>query len=154
MTAIYRALLGAALCASSVWANAQSLHVENAWSRAMPPTAPAAAAYFDLHNGGDRPDRLIGAKTPIAGKAEIHEHAHVDGLMQMREVSGGVPVAVDERVSFKPGGYHVMFLELPRQLADGEQFPLTLIFERAGEVTVEVPVRRTAPSAHGHSHRH
>lgn len=152
MTVFSRALLGVALCASSVWAHAQSMHVENAWSRAMPPTAPAAAAYFDLHNGANQPDRLIGAKTPIAGKAEIHEHAHVDGVMKMREVSGGVPVAADERVSFKPGGYHVMFFELPRQLAEGEQFPLTLIFERAGEVTVDVPVRRMAPSTHGQHH--
>lgn len=70
--------------------------------------------------------------------------------MKMREVSGGVPVAVDQRVSFTPGGYHVMFFELPRQLAEGEQFPLTLIFERAGEVTVEVPVQRMAPGAHKH----
>lgn len=149
-----RVLLGAALFTVSVWANAQSLHVANPWSRAMPPTAPASAAYFELHNGGARPDRLIGARTPIAGKAEIHEHAHVDGLMKMREVSGGVPLAVGERVDFRPGGYHVMLFELPRQLGEGEHFALTLIFERAGEVTVDVPVLRSAPVAQDMHHAH
>ncbi|HLV15913.1 MAG TPA: copper chaperone PCu(A)C [Pseudomonas sp.] len=154
MTVTYRVLLGAALCTFSVWVSAQSLHVENPWSRAMPPTAPAAAAYFELHNTGAQADRLVGARTPIAGKAEVHEHAHVDGVMKMREVAGGVPVAADERVSFRPGGYHVMFFELPRQLAEGEQFPLTLLFEQAGEVTVQVPVLRTAPAGQNMHHHH
>lgn len=155
MKTLHRVLLGATLCCASAWAGAQSLHVENPWSRAMPPSAPTAAAYFELHNGGDRPDRLLGARTSIAGKAAIHEHAHVDGLMKMREVAGGVPLAADARVSFQPGGYHVMLFELPRQMNEGEHFSLTLVFERAGEVMVEVPVRRGAPSAQdGHHHHH
>lgn len=154
MTSFFRVPLAALLFVCSTWASAQSLHVQNAWSRAMPPTAPAAAAYFELYNGGAEPDRLIGAKTPVAGKAEIHEHAHVGGVMRMREVNGGVPLAGGERVSFQPGGYHVMLFELPRQLAEGEHFSLTLLFEQAGEVTVTVPVQRAAPPAQEMHHQH
>ncbi len=155
MLKFQRALLGAALCLSTAWAQAQDIRVEQPWSRAMPPTAPAAAAYFVLHNTGAGADRLVGAATPIAGKAELHEHAHVGGVMQMREVAGGIPLPAGAEVSFQPGGYHVMLLELPRQLKDGEQFPLTLRFEKAGELTVEVPVRHMAPAMQGgHHHGH
>ncbi len=75
--------------------------------------------------------------------------------MQMREVAGGIPLPAGAEVSFQPGGYHVMLLELPRQLKGGEQFPLTLRFEKAGELTVEVPVRHMAPAMQGgHHHGH
>jgi copper(I)-binding protein len=149
MLKFQRALLGAALCLSSVVAQAQDIQVEQPWSRAMPPTAPAAAAYFVLHNPGSLADRLIGASAPISARAELHEHAHVGGVMQMREVAGGIPLPAGGQVSFQPGGYHVMLLELPRQMKEGEQFPLTLRFEKAGELRVEVPVLRMAPAAQG-----
>lgn len=149
MLKFQHALLGAALCLSSAWAQAQDIRVEQPWSRAMPPAAPAAAAYFVLHNEGNQADRLIGASATIAGRAELHEHAHVGGVMQMREVAGGIPLPAGGQVSFQPGGFHVMLLELPRQLKEGEHFPLTLRFEKAGELRVEVPVLRMAPAVQG-----
>lgn len=134
---------------------AGAIHIDHPWSRAMPPTAPAAAAYFVLQNTGAEADRLLGASTPVAGKAELHEHAHVDGLMKMHHVPV-VDIGPGEQVDFVPGGYHVMLFELSRQMQAGERFPLTLRFEKAGEVTVEVAVQadapQSAPAQHGMMH--
>lgn len=150
-------LLGTALLLPVTLLQAQeSLRVDQPWSRAMPPSAPAAAVYFELHNATAQDDRLIAASTPVAGKAELHEHVHVGGVMKMREVAGGVKIAAGQQESFRPGGYHVMLLDLPRQMAAGEHFPLTLRFEKAGELTIDVPVQAQAPQGnampHGNMH--
>ncbi|WP_028238654.1 copper chaperone PCu(A)C [Stutzerimonas azotifigens] len=130
-----------------------SLRVENAWARATPPGLPNGAAYFTLHNEGAEDDRLVGAETPVADKAEVHEHAQVDGLMKMRQV-GSVVVPAGGEVAFAPMGYHVMLFGLKQPLKDGERFPLTLRFEHAGEIELEVPVtaQAPAPAAHGAGH--
>lgn len=150
----------AALLALPLLAQAQSypageLTLEQPWSREMPPTAPTAAAYLTIHNHGTTADRLVGAATPVAGKAELHEHAHVDGLMKMRQVAA-IEIPAGGEVKLAPMGYHVMFFDLPKLPRDGERFPLTLEFEKAGNVEVEVTVRKDAPAAmdHGHGEHH
>lgn len=122
-----------------------TLSVEHAWARATPSGAPTGATYFTLRNASGEADRLVGASTPVADKAELHEHVHQDGLMKMRHVEA-VEVPADGEVRFAPMGYHVMLFGLKQPLADGSQFPLTLRFERAGEVKVQVPVRMQAPA--------
>lgn len=132
-----------------------SIHVADAWSRAMPPVAPTAAVYLTLHNAG-ADDRLLGARSAQAGRIEIHEHVEVDGAMRMRQrealelPSGGL-------LKLEPMGNHLMLFDLPRQAADGEQFEVTLIFEKAGELPVQVSVRRDAPAGQepaGQHHHH
>lgn len=149
--------LSAALLAASLLANAHEysvgeLHIDHPWSREMPPVAPAAAAYFVVHNKGGQDDRLLAVDTPVAGKAEIHEHAHVGGVMKMQRVPNVVIPAGGE-VSFAPMGYHVMLFDLKQQARDGERFPLTLTFEKAGQVRVEVAVQKDEPAAEG-GHKH
>ena len=124
-----------------------ALHIDAPWSREMPPTAPTAAVYFTVRNEGAA-DRLLGAATPAAGKAELHEHLHQNGLMKMQQVTA-VDIPANGSVAFAPMGYHVMLFDLPKQHADGERFPLTLRFEHAGEVQVEVPVLRDPPASQG-----
>ena len=154
-----RTLLLAALLGSSLLANAHdyqvgALHIEHPWSRAMPPVAPTAAAYFVVHNQGSAADRLLGVSTPLAAKAELHEHLHADGLMKMQQVQS-VAIPAGGEVRFAPMGYHVMLFGLQQQAKDGERFPLTLRFEKAGEVQVEVVVRTEAPVADaGQGHEH
>jgi hypothetical protein len=130
-----------------------NLHIEHPWSRAMPPVAPTAAAYFVVHNKGSDADRLLSASTPVAGKAELHEHIHADGLMKMQQVQS-VEIPAGGEVKFEPMGYHVMLFNLKQQAKDGERFPLTLTFEKAGAVEVEIAVHKDAPegSAHGEGH--
>ncbi|MDM8348143.1 copper chaperone PCu(A)C [Pseudomonas sp. sp1636] len=139
------ALLGASLFASAHEYSSGDLHIAHPWSREMPPVAPSAAAYFVVHNQGSEADRLLSVSTPHAGKAEIHEHVHAAGLMKMQQVqSVAVPAAGEVR--FEPMGYHVMLFNLKQQAKDGERFPLTLIFEKAGAVEVDVAVQNQPPA--------
>ena len=156
-----RTLLLAALLSPSLFASAHDyqvgeLQIEHPWSRAMPPVAPAAAAYFVVHNRGGEADRLLGVQTPVAGKAELHEHVHADGVMKMQQVQD-VVVPAGGSVRFEPMGYHVMLFNVQQQAKDGERFPLTLTFDKAGAIEVEVAVQTEAPVAtgeQGSAHQH
>lgn len=121
------------------------------WSRAMPPTAPTGAVYFILHNPGNAPDRLLGVHTPRAKKAELHTHVHENDMMRMKQIDS-IEVPAGGQVEFKPGSSHVMLFEMSAPLVAGERFPLTLEFEHAGEVTVEVSIQDQAPTPSAHEH--
>lgn len=156
-----KTLLIAALLTPSLFASAHEysigqLHIEHPWSRAMPPVAPTAATYFVVHNKGAEADRLLSVSTAHAGKAELHEHIHADGLMKMQQVQSVVIPAGGE-VKFAPMGYHVMLFNVQQQAKDGERFALTLTFEKAGQLEVQVDVHNDAPSAvsmQGEAHSH
>jgi copper(I)-binding protein len=158
-------LLAALLLPATLWPatyaaaheyNAGPLHIGHLWSMELPPNAPTVAAYFTIHNSGSTPDRLNGVDSPIAGSAQLHEHIHKDGLMKMQQVTTvDIPAGAD--VTFAPMAYHVMLLDLTdrSKLVDGQQFPLTLHFEKAGDVTVNVRVQKQPPTespepAHAH----
>lgn len=131
----------------------KALMVMQAWSRAMPPSAPTGAVYFTLHNPGNQQDRLIGVETPRAEKAEMHTHMHEGEIMRMQQIDS-VDVPAGGQVEFKPGGNHVMLFKLSQPLVAGEQLPLTLIFENAGEMTVDVDIRENAPAPDDDAHAH
>ncbi|WLH96436.1 copper chaperone PCu(A)C [Pseudomonas hefeiensis] len=122
------------------------LEIAHPWSQELPPNAPTVAAYFVIHNNGKTADRLLGVDTPIAGKAELHEHVKQDDLMKMQQVTA-VEIAPGATITFAPMAYHVMLLGLEDRslLSDGKRFPLTLHFEKAGNVTVDVAVQKKAP---------
>lgn len=145
-------MIAALLAQAGMSFAAPSLEVRTPWSMELPPNAPTVAAYFVLHNPSDTPDRLLGADSPVAGLAQLHEHVHADGLMKMQQVQA-VPVPAGADVAFAPMAWHVMLLDLKdrSKLVDGEHFPLTLHFEKAGDITVQVQVRRDPPQG-GHMH--
>ncbi|AZF45864.1 copper chaperone PCu(A)C [Pseudomonas sp. R2-7-07] len=130
------------------------LLVSDPWSQELPPNAPTVAAYFVIHNSGASPDRLLGVETSVAEEAELHEHVMQGDLMKMRQVPS-VAVPAKGELTFAPMAYHVMLLGLKDRslLADGKQFPLTLTFEKAGKVVVNVSVQKTPPVA-THAHQH
>lgn len=110
------------------------------------------AVLLDIMNHGKDSDKLISATTPAADKVEIHEMKEENGVMKMREV-GGVKVDAGTTVSLNPNGYHIMLLGLKEPLKAGSAHPLTLHFQKAGDMktTFEV-VSRTAKAAnHDHS---
>lgn len=146
--ALAAVLLCPALAAAHEY-TAGNLHIEHPWSREMPPSAPTAAAYFVVHNQGEQADRLLAVDTPAAEKAELHEHIHQNGLMKMQRVQV-VEVPGKGEARFAPMAYHVMLFGLQRQFKDGERFPLTLHFERAGAVQIEVAVQKDAPAEAEH----
>jgi periplasmic copper chaperone A len=115
--------------------------IDRAWARATPGAAATGAVYFRIESPTS--DRLIGLKTPVAAKAELHTHIEQNGIMQMREVEGGLAVPAGQEVELKPGGpLHVMLIELNQKLKAGDSFPLTLTFEKAGSRDVTVKVER------------
>lgn len=124
------------------------ISVEQPHSMELPPVSENGAAYFHIRNHGNAVDRLTGASTPMAERAELHTHLSSGGVMKMRRLDG-VDVPANGAVMFQPGGLHVMLLGLKRPLKAGESFPLVLRFERAGALEVVVTVR--ARGQHGHS---
>jgi periplasmic copper chaperone A len=105
--------------------------IDRAWARATPGAAKTGAVYFRIKSSID--DRLIGLASPVAHKAELHTHVEEQGVMQMREVEGGLAVPADQGVELKAGGLlHVMLIDLKKPLKAGDRFPITLTFEKAG----------------------
>lgn len=123
------------------------LKIDHPWSRELPPNAQAGGAYFVVHNLGKSADRLVGVHTPQAAKAEIHTMVQLGEVMKMQQLdSVGIPA--EGEAIFAPGGNHIMLFGLKKPLVAGERFPLSLQFERAGTVQVEVQVEAGAVQAH------
>lgn len=134
---------------------AGELEIAHPWSQELPPNAPTVAAYFVIENPGKTDDRLLSVDSPISGEAQLHEHVMQGDLMKMQQVPS-VVVPAGGKVTFAPMAYHVMLLDLKDRslLSDGKRFPLTLHFEKAGNVTVDVSVQKKpaqATQAHDHA---
>ena len=127
------------------------IEIENAWARATPGMARNGGAYFTAKNSGKGADRIIGVSADIADRAELHTHINDNGIMRMRQVDG-VDVPAGGEVTFKPGGYHIMFIGLHKPLNQGERVPVTLMFEKAGKQTVEVTVMGVGAMQGGMKH--
>ncbi len=117
-----------------------ALSVAHPWSRVTPPTAKVGAGYLVITNAGDDDDRLLAVESDVAGRAELHEMRDVDGVMKMRPLPDGILLPAGESVALAPGGLHVMFVDLAAPLVEGERFPATLLFEKAGRLAVEFKV--------------
>ncbi len=137
-------LKSAILLASSLLAlTAQAqVTVKDAWIRATVPQQKATGAFMQLIAAQDL--RLVSVTTPLTPKAEVHEMAMQDNVMSMRQVSA-IELPAGKTVELKPGGYHLMLMDLPAQVKEGQTVPLTLVFEdrRGARQTqdVRVPVR-------------
>ncbi|MFT6091409.1 copper chaperone PCu(A)C [Sulfitobacter sp.] len=120
---------------------AQGMMVHDAYARSSTAASTSGAAFMVLMNHSGSDDRLIGASSDVAKKVELHQHAEdANGVMRMGEIEGGVPIANDEAHTFKRGGDHLMFMGLNRPLVQGEMIKVTLEFEKAGEVEIEITV--------------
>ncbi len=139
-----------ALPASARDITAGDLTILNPWTRAAGANANGAA-FMRLRNAGAQPDRLISASTPVARVVELHTVIREGDAMRMRPVQD-IAVAPGQTVELRPGGFHVMLIGLNAPLAQGTRVPLTLRFERAGEVRVELAVEAAGARAPGHHH--
>lgn len=130
-------------------ARASGIMIMEAFARASAtPTARSGAAYVSLMNHGDA-DRLTGASSPVAAHAEIHRTDMVDGVMKMQP-AGALEIPAHGMLEMKPGGYHIMLMGLAGPLREGERIELTLTFEKAGNVKIDVPVGAVAAGSHDH----
>ncbi|MCQ8782968.1 copper chaperone PCu(A)C [Mangrovibrevibacter kandeliae] len=150
------ALGAAALLASAALAHEYDvgkIHIDHPWTRATPASAPVAGAYMVLENNSDAPDRLIGGSTPIAKDVQVHSMSMENGVMKMRQLTDGLEIPAHGKVELSPAGFHLMLVGLKHPVeAGGKRIPVTLTFEQAGTVEVELAIEKmgtTAPTA-GH----
>lgn len=134
------ALLAASLAADAHDYKAGDIEIVHPVARATPPGAPVSGGYMTLRNTGTQPDRLIGGSADFAGKVEVHEMAMDGDVMKMRHLENGLEIPPGGEVMLKPGGYHVMFMQMKEQLQPDTSRKATLVFEKAGEVEVEFDV--------------
>jgi copper(I)-binding protein len=137
------------LAAGPLWAG--DITVDDAYARASRPGAPTGAMFMTIRNSGETADRLVGAASPVAQMVELHTHIEDQGVMRMRPVEGGIEIAPGGTHLLQRGGDHVMLMGVTGALENGDVVPLTLSFETAGEITVEVVVDndRQQGMAHG-----
>jgi hypothetical protein len=125
-----------ALAASPVCAQ---VSVEQPWSRATPPGAKIGVGFMRLRNAGSAAARVIGASSPVAGRVEMHVTTRDGDVMKMRQVES-FDVPAGGAFELKPGGAHLMLVDLQRPLQQGERVPLTLKLENGGELRVDLTV--------------
>jgi copper(I)-binding protein len=118
-----------------------SIAIEQPWARATPKGATIGAGYMRITNTGNEPDRLVGGSVSFAKRFEVHSMTMEQGVMKMREVKDGLEIKPGETVELKPGGYHVMFVDLKEPLKQGEDVSVTLNFAKAGTIEVKYPVQ-------------
>jgi copper(I)-binding protein len=143
---VFAALLALPAYAGDVTVGA--LKISAPWARATPKGAAVGGGYLTITNTGVSPDRLVSGATDISSRFELHEMSMDNGVMKMREVGQGVEIKPGEKVEFKPGGYHVMFMGLKQQLVQGQHFKATLQFEKAGKVDVEFAIEGIGATKH------
>jgi copper(I)-binding protein len=136
------ALVALSLAAGPAFADSVKigdLTIKDVWARATPKGAAVGVGYLTIENDGANPDRLTGVAVDFA-TVQIHEMTMNKDVMEMRQVNDGVEIPAHKAVTLKPGGYHLMFVELKQPLVKGQSFKATLTFERAGKASVEFPV--------------
>lgn len=120
--------------------HATGLVIEDAWARPSMMVDGAGAVYLEIHNEGGEADRLVSVSSPAAANVELHESLEENGVMSMRPVEA-IDVPADGHTELKPGGLHIMLINLTEPLEPGDTIEVTLTFQNAGEKTVTAEVR-------------
>jgi len=131
----------AAMLISTVAFAGDTITIHNPYARSSTAKSTSGAAFMVLKNSGAEDDRLISVRARVAKKSELHTHMEAaNGVMRMMQIDGGIAIPAGDEHRLMRGGDHVMLMGLNRALVQGEVISLTLTFERAGEIIVEVPV--------------
>ncbi len=134
------AITAAALLTTGVAASPK-ITVQEVWARPLPPVVESAELYMVIRNDGTDADRLVGASSPACGMMVLYERYRTPkGTMSMRE-TGPISIPAGQRVELKVNGHHVMCMERKREFKAGVSFPLTLKFEKSGDVKVQLTVQ-------------
>jgi len=144
----------AALAAQAHSFKVGELKIGHPYARATVAGQPTGGGYLVLENHGTAGDRLVSASAQVSARVELHSMSMEGDVMRMRQVDA-IELPAGGTVELRPGGMHLMFVELKAPLKAGDKFPLVLRFEKAGEVTVTVNVeapKADATPAHEHKH--
>lgn len=122
--------------------------VKDAYARAA--NTMAGAAFMVIENTGPEDDQLIDARSDVAKRVELHTHKDMgDGIMKMMHVEEGFAIPAGAEHALMRGGDHVMFMGLNGPMEQGDMVTVTLVFEKAGEIAVEIPVDLERKQGHG-----
>lgn len=115
--------------------------IDDAFARVSRPNAPAGAAFLVIHNMGEEDDRLIGVDSAIAQMVQLHTHEEsADGVMKMMHVKEGFEIKAGETHELARGGDHIMFMGIKGPINEGDEIPVTLVFQNAGKIDVVIKV--------------
>ena len=147
-------LLSIALMAFATSIQAQdakvgAIKIENAYVRATAPGQHAAGAFMKIENGAAASDQLVSASSPAAGEVQLHQMSMEGNVMKMGQVKD-ITVPANGTVDLKPGGYHIMLMNIKAPLKVGETVPVKLKFAKAGEVEVKLPVNAVSSGMNMH----
>ena len=136
--------------------SAGPIMVSDSYARSTGPLAKAGAAYMKIMNHSKKDDRLISVYSDIAKKTELHTHLKSDnGVMKMMHIDNGIEIGAMKEHALVRGGEHIMFMGLKEPFENGKIIPVTLLFEKAGEVNIEVIVdQKRKEKKHSQSHTH
>ena len=118
---------------------AGSLEISSAWIRATLAGQPAGGGFMTIENKGTEADRLLSAASPLTPMVQVHEMKMEGEVMKMAELENGLEIPAGGKVELKPGGYHIMFMDLQAQVKEGDVVHVTLKFEKAGTVEIDLP---------------
>ena len=123
-------------------ASGPKIVTSGAWGRSSPKMAAAGAVYVLIENQGNEADRLVGVSSAAAKTVEIHESYMDDnGVMGMRPLEGGLEIPAGNKAELKPGGYHIMLIDLVQPLEVGSKITVTLQFEKSDDIVLEAEIR-------------
>lgn len=128
------------LVISTGMAFSQDIQIEHQYARVASPIAKSGAAFMHIMNIGDEDDTLIAARTESAKNPQLHRHFIEEGIAKMREIESGIVVPAGSTVMLERSGMAVMLMGLTQRFEHGESITLTLVFENAGEITIDVPI--------------
>ena len=141
-----------ALMASQLaWsAEADQVRIEQPWIRLAPPNAMATGAFMVIRNTGNQPIQVVKAANPASKATELHTHLNENGVMKMRQIPA-IRIEAGGEAVLKPGGLHVMLIDMKAPLKEGENVPLTLGFEDGSSTQIDVPVQRAPLAGNPHA---
>lgn len=137
----------------NVFANdASVIDVDNAYIREVPPGAMATGSFLTLKNNSEQEVRLVGATSNVAKKVQLHTHINDNGVMKMRQIKY-ISVAAHQETKLQPGGLHIMFIGLQKELKEGQTIPMTLKFQDGSQKSLTIPVKSVmSPMNNMHHH--
>lgn len=138
--------------ASAQKAETARVTIATPWSRATPGNSKIGVAFLEVQARKGHADKLLSASSPVAGVVELHTHTSDNGVMRMRRIDA-IDVPAGGKAVLKPGGLHLMLMNLKHPLKEGDKIDLTLVFEKAGKIAVKVPVLKVgSPGPGGMAH--
>ena len=149
----FGSMLGISQPTSAHEFTSKGVTIAHPWARATPGASKVGVAFLELKADAGVADKLIAAKTDVAGAVELHTHIMDNNIAKMRRVDA-VPVQPGGAIVFKPGGLHLMLMDLKAPLKEGDVVKMTLTFEKAGEIEIELGVEKLgAMGPHGFDHQ-